>query len=239
MTLFPARAAASPAAYAAAMKAKLKRDRESFAAFRKVDQEQHDRAHEHRVTSAVAAAEDDLRLWREDVEMLEPEAAEALAVFRAAEDRAREAAEFARQQRAAYDLAKGRAPAAEETDLLIHADSADTVAAGAAEVMESRQAELSVADAALAEAREGLATAERHLDQVRAAVEGSTAGEAPLSDVTIRACAGYLQTDEVWNTLSRDVRFRLHYLAEPRAVMSDPEWHANVREALDAIGGGA
>jgi hypothetical protein len=177
--------AALPSAYAAAAKAKLKRDRESYAAFRAVDQQQHDRAHRQRVTDAVAAAEDDLRLWREDLETLEPEAAEALAGFRAAEDRARETREHARQQLAEYERVKGKGSAKEETDALILADTADTVAADAERVMEGKQAELTAADGLLAEAREGLATAERHLDKIRAAAE-IPAGTAPISDVTIR-----------------------------------------------------
>lgn len=52
--------AAVPAAWAQAAKAKLERDRKSYAAFRAVDQQQHDRVHEQRVTSAAAVAEDEV-----------------------------------------------------------------------------------------------------------------------------------------------------------------------------------
>lgn len=44
---------AVPAAYEAAAKAKLKRDRDSYLAFREIDQRQHERDHERRVTAAV------------------------------------------------------------------------------------------------------------------------------------------------------------------------------------------
>ncbi len=66
--------AVTPPAYGAAAKTKLERDRKSFEAFRAVDQAEHDRAHERRVTEAVATAEDDVRLWRQDVGELEPQA---------------------------------------------------------------------------------------------------------------------------------------------------------------------
>jgi hypothetical protein len=202
------------------------------------DQAEHDRAHERRVIEAVAAAEEDLRLWREDVAQLEPEAEAALAAFRAAEDRAREAAEDARQDRVAHENAKGKVSPKEERDLLIRADTADSVAADAAEVMAARQAELTGADAELAASREGLADAEPRLERVRKAAE-RPAGAAPLTDVTIRANASYLQTDEAWATLDRDVRFRLHYLAEPRGVMSDQEFRAQMHEVLAMARGGA
>ena len=229
--------AAAPAAWAAVAKAKLKRDRESYAAFRRVDQEEHERAHRQRVTAAVDAAVDDLGLWREDLEMLEPEAAEALAGFRAAEDRAREARQYARQQILEYERVKGKGSAKEETDALVRADTADTVAADAEKAMEGKQAELTAADQALGEAREGLATAERHLDKVRAAA-GSPAGAAPISDATIRANASYMQGDEVWDTLSGPDKDRVRQAARPRDRMSVQEWRSMMSEALK-IGGGA
>jgi hypothetical protein len=228
---------AVPAAYAAAAKAKAKRDRESYAAFRTIDQAEHDKAHERRVTSAVAVAEDEVRLWRLDAEDAEPVAAEALATFRAAEDRSREACEFARQQRVAYERVKGKGSAQEETDALVLADTADTVAFDAAKVMEEKQVELAGADRALAEAREGLAEAERQLVKARKAAE-VPAGTAPISDTTIRACADYMQGDEVWDTLSRADKQRVQRLAEPRDIMSAQEWQAMMREVLE-VGGGA
>jgi hypothetical protein len=225
-----------PAAYAAAAKAKLKRDRESFAAFRAIDQQEHDKAHRQRVTSTVAAAEEDLRLWHADIEELEPDAAAALAAFRAAEDRAREAREYARQQLGAYELGKGKSSPAEETEALIRADTADQVASDAAKVMEGRQAELLEADRSLAKAaREGLAGAERQLDKARKAAE-IPAGTAPISNVTIRANSAFMQADEIWNALGRDVRFRVQRAGEPRDLMSTQEWQAMMRETAE-IGG--
>jgi hypothetical protein len=214
---------AVPAAYAQAARAKLAADRKAFAAFRAVDQQQHDQAHEQRVTSAVAVAADEVRLWRLDIEDAEPEAAATLAAFRAAEDRARDAQGWARLKRAEYERAKGKCTAQEETDALIVADTAETVAFDAAKVMEEKQAELAGADQALAEAREGLAAAERELDRAGKAAE-DPAGAAPVSDVTIRANAYYMQADEVWEGLSRTDKQRVQRLAEPREVMSPREW---------------
>jgi hypothetical protein len=226
-----------PAAYASAVKAKLERDRKSYSAFRAIDQQQHDLAHEQRVTEAVATAEDEVRLWHLDLEELEPEAAEALAGFRAAEDRARVAREFARQQLEAYELIKGKGSPAEETEALIRADTADQVAINAAKVMEGKQAELAAADQSLAESREGLAAAERELDRVKKAA-GIPAGAAPISDVTIRANAAYMQADEIWDTLSNADKQRVRNLAEPRGMLSDREFWAMTRQVL-AIGGSA
>jgi hypothetical protein len=232
-----ARPVVLPPAYAAVVKAKLERDRKSYAAFRAADQQEHDRAREQRVSSALAVAEDEVRLWHLDLEELEPEAAEALAGFRGAEDRAREAREYARQQLVAYERIKGKCPAAEETEALIRADTADQVALDAAKVMEGKQAELTVADEALAEAREGLAAAERELERARKATE-IPAGTAPISDMTIRANASHMQADEVWDTLSRQDKSRVQRLAEPRDLMSAQEWRAMMSEPL-AIGGAA
>ena len=242
MTMFAAaRLAAAPAlpsAYAAAAKAKLERDRKSYQAFRKIDQDQHDLFHQQRVTSAVAAASEDLRLWHEDVEETEPQAAAALAAFRAAEDRARERREYAAQQHADYERIKDSGSAEAETEALIRSDTAENVAFDSEKAMQEKQADLTVADAALAEARDGLAAAERHLDKVHAETAGSAAGPAPISDVTIRACSGYMQSDELWDTLSRQDRSRVHFLAGPRPVMSDREWQAQLAEAFAVMNGG-
>lgn len=225
-----------PPAYAAAAKAKLKRDRETFAAFRRVDQEEHERAHRQRLTAAVAAEEEELRLWRVDLAELEPEAAAALAAFRAADDRAREAREFARLQRGAYERTAGKGSAQEETEALIRADTADTVAADADRIMQQKQAELTDSDRGLAEAREGLAASELRLDKVRKAAE-VPAGTAAISDTTMRACAAFMQRDEIWDTLTGSEKRRLNHLAEPRAVFSMGELLQSMRaERLAAEG---
>ena len=103
--------------------------------------------------------------------------------------------------------------------------------------MAARQAEQAQADADLAEAREGLAAAEPELERVRKVAQ-IPAGAAPISDTTIRANACFLQSDEVWATLDRDVRFRVRYLAEPRGVLTDQEWREQMREVLTAANGG-
>jgi hypothetical protein len=210
---------ALPAAYTAAAKGKLKRDRDSYAAFRKADQDEWDRAHADRLGLAVTEAEENLHLWREEIAEQEPRAEAALAAFRAAEDRHRQAAEFARTARVTYESGKGKVSPAEETDLLIRADTADQVSVDAAEVMTARQADLADVDASLAEAREGLAAGEPQLDKARSAAE-VPAGQAPVSDTTIRACSTYMQADELWNTLSRQDKVRVVRLAEPRPALT-------------------
>ena len=54
--------------------------------------------------------------------------------------------------------------------------------------------------------------------------------------MTIGACAGHMQADEVWNALSSADKQRVRMAAEPRGMMSDQEFRAMMREAL-AIGG--
>ena len=100
------------------------------------------------------------------------------------------------------------------------------------------RAELAEADASLAEAREGLVTAgQRDLERVKKAA-GRPAGKAPLTETTIRANASYLQADDVWATLDRDVRYQLHRLAQPRPPLSDQEYFAQMREVYAAMNGG-
>ena len=228
--------AAVPPAYAKAAAAKLKRDRQSYAEFRALDQQEHERFHRQRVDAAVAGAQDDLRLWQEDVTTLEPEAAEVLAVFRAAEDRAREAVKFAAQKRAEYERVKGKVSPEEECEAVIRADTAENVAAEAAEVAEGKRAELADADQNLAEAREGLAAAERALDRARKAAE-VPAGTAGISAATIKVCAAWMQADEVWDTLTAADKQRVRRAAQPRDVMSVPEFWAMMRRENAAEGG--
>ena len=227
--------AAVPPAYGKATAAKLKRDRQSYAEFRAIDQQEHERFHRQRVTAAVAAAQDDLRLWQEDITTLEPEAAQALVVFRAAEDRGREAVKFAAQKRAEYERIRGKTSPEEECEAAIRADTADNVAAEAAEVTEQKRAELDAADRDLAEAREGLAAAERALDRARKAAE-VPAGAARVSDVTIAACAAWMQAAEVWDTLTAVDRQRVRRAGQPRDMMSDQEFRAMLRQGFAAGG---
>jgi hypothetical protein len=220
---------AVPAAYLAAAKVKLKRDREAYEAFRGIDQQQFEQALERRVTAAVEMWVEEVRLFGEDVETLEPEAEAALTVHRTAEDHLREASEYARQNRAAYELIRGKGPAAAETEALRGADAADETVFQAEKAVAQAEAELREADQALAEVREGLAGAEKKLDEARqqAAVP---AGTAPVSDVTMRACAGYMQCDAVWNDLSERDRFRVRQAAEPRDMMSEAEFQLALRQ---------
>jgi hypothetical protein len=158
---------AVPDAYQAAAKAKLKRDREAYRAFRAADQQQHEREYERRVTVAVEQWAEEVRLFLEDVEILEPEAEAALRAYRAAEDHLRQAGEYARQKRAAYELIRGKGPAGPETEALRDADAADETVYQAEQVAAQAEAALRAADGDLAEARDGLAKAERTLDEAR------------------------------------------------------------------------
>lgn len=229
-------APAGPAGYAQAAAAKLKRDRLSFAEFRAADQREHERLHERRVTGAVKAAESEVQLWRGDLEAVEEDAAEKLAALRALEDKARAAAEYARLQREAFERVKGLAetPPEEETELSLRSSAADETAFNARKAADEAGAESQGADRDLAEAREALTSAERQLESARKAA-GVPAGTARISDVTMKACAGYLMTDEAWDSLSPQDRQRVHFLAQPRDVVSVAEFLRSIAE----YGGGA
>jgi hypothetical protein len=226
---------AVPAAYQAAAKAKLKRDRESYGAFRAVDQQEHERAWKRHADAAVAAAENEVRLFREDVETLEPETEAALKAFRDAEDRAREAREYARRQQAEVERVKDTGSAEEATDALLRADTADGVAADRQAAAERARAEFDGFDRDLWEAREGLAGAERVVVEAEKQAQ-VPAGAAPISDVTIRACTSYMQLDEVWDTLSERDKLRVRQAGQPRDMMSDEQFRAMVREVLGRRG---
>jgi hypothetical protein len=229
--------AAVPAAYAKAAVAKAKRDRQSYAEFRRLDQQEFERYYHARLDAAVAAAESDLPEWQKSVTGLEAERDEAVAAFRAAEDRWREAVKFADGKRREYERVKGEGTVQEEYDATIAADTADGVAADAAEVMEQKRAEMAVADENLAEEREGLARPERTLDTARkeAAIP---AGTAPVSDLTINADAAYMQSDEVWDTLTETDRRRVRRAVEPRNMMTGEEFWTMLRQG-SAAGGNA
>jgi hypothetical protein len=220
---------AVPAAYAKAAAAKAKRDRQSYAEFRALDQEEFERARGRWLAAAVAAAERELRLWREDIPVYEPAAAEALAAFRAAEDRHRKAVKAAAGKRAEYERIRGEATPEEEADAAVRADAADNVATDAAEVAEQKRAGLGDADRNLAGAREGLAEAERTLDKARKAA-AVPAGVAPVSDVTISACAAWMQSDEVWDTLAEADRHKVRRAVHPRDMMTLEEMRALFRQ---------
>lgn len=213
--------AAVPAGYAQVTAAKLRRDRQSYAEFRAADQREHERLHGQYVTRAVRATEGEVRLRRLDLEALEEYAAEKLAAFRALADKSRAAGEYARLQDVAYEKVKGLAetPPEEETELSLRSSAAEETAFNARRAADEAEAESREADRDLAEVREQLTQAERDLGAARKAAQ-VPAGIAPISDVTIKACASWLMTDEAWNALSPRDRQRVHFLAEPRPVFS-------------------
>lgn len=220
---------AIPAAYAAAAKAKLKRDRDSYNAFRAVDQAEFERAHGQRVTAEVDRWAEEVRLFGGDIADLEPRAGAALAAARSAEDRSREAGEYARAQRVEYERVRGKVSAGEETDASLRADAADETAHHAGQAAAAAGEESRQADGALAEAREGLAEAERALEQARR-LAAVPAGAAPISDATMRANSAYMQSDEVWAGLPDRERFRVRQAGEPRDMMSGQQYQQMVRE---------
>jgi hypothetical protein len=229
--------AAVPAAYAKAAAAKLKRDRQSYEEFRRLDQQEFERWRSQQLTAAVTAAEKDLREWQEDITVLEPEAAEALATFRGAEDRHRDAVKAAAGKRTDYERIRGKGTVGEEADAAVRADAADNVAADAAEVVEQKRAELADVDQNLAETRQGLAEAERTLDKARKAAQ-VPAGTAAISNATISANAAWMMSDEVWDTLTVTDKRRVQRAAQPRDIMTTQEFWAMMRQA-SATGGGA
>lgn len=224
-----------PAAWAAAAKAKLERDRKSYEAFRAVDQQEHERAHKHQHEAAVKFAEDNAGLYRLDVETFEPEAAAALEAARAAEDRARDAREYARTQEAEAARIRDEGSAAEATDAQVRADAADGVAAEREAAAAEARGESDDLERDLRDAREGLEDAERAVRAARKAAE-VPAGQAPISDVTVRFNSAYMQTNEVWNELPKRDRSRVHQAGEPRDMMSDEEYQALVRAIFSPEG---
>jgi hypothetical protein len=227
----PGHAAPSiPAAYSAAAKAKLNRDRDAYKAFRAVDQKLWDVDHERRMAKAVALAEEDVAAWRLDVETFGPEAAEARAAHRAAEDRARDAREYARSLEAEARKAREDGTAEEATGAQVRADTADGVAAereaAAAEALQAMEG----LERDLGESREGLEQAQARLRAARKAAR-TPAGTAPISNTTITMNVAFIQCDEIWGQLSRSDRFRVHQAAQPRDLMSPAEFGAMLRAA--------
>ena len=154
-----------------------------------------------------------------------------------AEDRSREACEDARQLRAEYERIKGKkgVPVREETDASLRADAGDETAHHAGQVAAQAAETSRQADVALAESREGLAGAERELERARK-LAAIPAGEAPISDATMRACSAYMQSDEVWDGLSDRDRFRARRAGEPRDMMSDAQFQAMFRSTFGREG---
>jgi hypothetical protein len=220
-----------PPAWAAAAKAKLERDRKSYAAFRAADQQAHEQAWKQRHDAAVAGAEENARLFRGDIEVLEPDAAEALEASRAAEDRARDAREYARRQEAEAGRIRETGTAEEATDAQVRADTADGIAAEReAEAAKARE-HLDGLERDLREAREGLEHAEHAVRAARKAA-GVPAGTAPVSDATIRFNCAFMQADEVWNELTDRDKFRVRDAGEPRPMRDPREFWAELRAAL-------
>jgi hypothetical protein len=108
--------------------------------------------------------------------LLEPAAVQALADSRAAEDRARDAREYARAQPENYGKIGGARTAEQVTEALIRADSADQVAADAEEAADKARRVSRDADDTIAELRDDLAEAERDLAAARKNAETPRSG---------------------------------------------------------------
>jgi hypothetical protein len=169
------------------------------------------------------------------VEAVEPEAAAALDAFRVAEDRGRDAREYARRQEAEAERIKDTGSAEEVTDARVRADVADGVAADREAAAVKAKADLDGLDRDLGEARENLEEAERSLRAAQAAA-GVPAGIAPVSDATVRLNFAYMQSDAVWDALSDKDKHRVRDASTPRALMTDQEWQAMLRAATQAAG---
>jgi hypothetical protein len=221
-------AAAVPAAYSAAVKAKLNRDRQAYRAFRAVDQKLWDQDHERRTVKAVAAAEENAALWRLDVETLEEETGTARSAARAADDRARDAREYARKREAEAVKAAEDGTAEEATSARVLADTADGIAAAREADAAKAREELEGLEQNLRESRENLEAGEHRVRAARKAA-GTPAGEAPISGTTITMNVAFMQCDEVWGELSRADRFRVQQAGQPRPMMSTSEFWAQQR----------
>jgi len=223
-----------PAAYVAAAEAKLQRDRESYRAFRAVDQELHEARHKTRTQAELELAKEDLPNWRNDAVQAKAGAADALAAAREAEDEAREAAEFAVQAGDAYRKIKDTGSPQQVTEALTAAQNARKVAEDRRRAAEAAAKAGEDADALLVTARDDLAKAETWFAQAKRAAE-APAGTAPYSEVTIAANFAFMQRDEVWDALSRADQKRVTAAArEVRAVPATREEFEVFKALMDA-----
>jgi len=147
----------------AAAERKHAREAEDFAVFAAVDQA----AYAERIAASVARAGADLEAARVAEAEAELRAAGALRDERAAQDRAREHSEAARQVREAWRRIQGRGTPAEQRRALLDTQAADQVAAGEQAAAEGKAAARAQADGELEAARTRAGEAETALRVTR------------------------------------------------------------------------
>ncbi len=188
-----------PGAYSTVLQAKLKRDRQSFGEFRKVDQELHDAGRKQQIDAEISELQENIRLYQMDITELEAEAARQRSVFSLADQHATAAEKYALEQRQAWELIRndrledGSSPD-EVVEAEIRMEKAERVAAARRAGAEPARIALEDAEAALTEERAELSEAEEQLARWGRAAGLTT--RAPLSDVTICTFLALIQSDE-------------------------------------------
>jgi len=188
-----------PDAYNTVLQAKLKRDRQSFGEFRKVDQQLHDASRKQQIDATISELQESVRDYRLDITALEAEVAKQRSVVSLAGQHATAAEKYALEQRQAWELIRndrledGTSPD-EVVEAEIRMEKAERVAAARRTGAEPARIALEDAEAALAEERAELAEAEEQL--ARWAKAAGLPTRAPLSDVTIRTFLALIQSDE-------------------------------------------
>jgi hypothetical protein len=211
-------------AYADAVAAKLKRDRESYEEFRAIDQEIYERAVRRQRESNLAAAEEDVPLFTETVTELEAGVTEARKELQAAQARAATALRNAEKRLHEWEVARdSEASPGEIDDAAVRMTQARKTAEQRAAPLEGLRKQLSDAEADLAFERQGLADAEKALQAAQQMMKAPP-GTAPLSEMTVKVNAWYMQSDdEVWDSIGYEgrtmVRDAIH--ARPRTEEDD------------------
>lgn len=190
-------------AYADAVAAKLERDRESYEEFRSIDQEIYERAVMRWREADLDSAEEDVPLFLETVSELEANVTQARKELQAVQAKAATALRNAEKRLHEWEVAKdGDASPAVIDDAAVRMEQSRKTAEERAAPLEGLCKQLADAEADLANERQGLADAEKALRRARE-ITTAPLGKAPLSEMTAKVNAYYMQTDDdVWNSLS-------------------------------------
>lgn len=188
-----------PEAYSPVLAAKVKRDRQSFADFRKVDQKVFDADRKRQLEARISELAESIRIYRTDILEWQHDAAKADGLFTLADAHATAAEKYAIEMRQAWELVRndrledGRAPD-EVAEAEIRMEKAEKVAAARRAKADQARISLDEAITALAGQRSALAEAERQLGGLEKATGRSV--QAPLSEVTAREFTELIAGDE-------------------------------------------
>jgi hypothetical protein len=182
------------AEHRAAAARKWEQEARDFLKFAAIDQA----AFGARIGAAVTRDVTALEAARDELAAKEDKAAGALAAERAAQDRAREHAEHARQVHVEWKRVQGRGAPREQTDALIASQAAAAVAQGEQAAAEGAAAARVLADRELEAARSRVAELE---DKLRSGREwAANPGRAPYSPQTCMQNVPHLL--RVWESLT-------------------------------------